>query len=569
MSQVFLDGRIILHSGDCLAVLDTLPANSVDAVITDPPYHYETIVKRFGKTGSAEAQFGSDGAFKRAAAGFMGKQWDGGDVAFDPNTWAKVLRVLKPGGTIAAFSAPKCYHKMVFAIELAGFEMRDRVVHLYDLTVRERAFLESLSMVQQDALIRIWEAGDPLGDLFWTFGSGFPKSHDVSKAIDKRKNWSALPKLQEAIRIARKALGISQSEAARRMGLIKAGEALGGGGFMWFETGMRAPTREQWPQLKAALSLGDAFDPCFEEAEREITGTVEEWSDRSNYALTSKDGFRRDKPASEAAVQWQGWGTALKPAYEPIALARKPLAEGSVAAQVLKTGTGALNIDGCRVDTDEIAVQGRWPANIVHDGSDAVVEAFPDAPGQQRSTGPDFERHSEVYGKFAGVTDSEPRDSGGTAARFFYTAKADGDDRLGSGHPTVKPINLMRWLCRLLTSPRGVILDPFSGTGTTGEAAFLEGFSAVLIEREEEYRNDIARRMDLVLAGPDARKRESGKAKAERRGEALEPLALFEAMGIGSAAIPESVRDADARQNMAPNAPLHGDGTVDSLEAAS
>ena len=123
---------------------------------------------------------------------------------------------------------------------------------------------------------------------------------------------------------------------------------------MWFETGMRTPTREQWPRLKAALRMGNNFDLCFEEAEREITGEVQEWTDRSNYAITSKDGFRRDKPASDLARQWEGWGTALKPASEPIVLARKPL-EGTVAANVLKWGVGALNIDGCRIEFEDTA----------------------------------------------------------------------------------------------------------------------------------------------------------------------------------------------------------------------
>lgn len=213
-----------------------------------------------------------------------------------------------------------------------------------------------------------------------------------------------------------------------------------------------------------------------------------------------------------------GWGTALKPACEPICLARKPLI-GTVAANVLEHGTGAINVDGCRVGTESTrrplgkplnggaygsdrsdresletvggSDSGRWPANIIHDGSEEVIAAFPESDG-----------FSEYRG-----------DDGGSAARFFYTAKADANDRLGSKHPTVKPVDLMQWLCRLVTPKGGTVLDPFAGTGTTGEAAFREGFNAVLIEREAEYQADIRRRMALCLSGPDERARETAKAR--------------------------------------------------------
>jgi site-specific DNA-methyltransferase (adenine-specific) len=232
-----------------------------------------------------------------------------------------------------------------------------------------------------------------------------------------------------------------------------------------------------------------------------------------------------------------GWGTALKPACEPICFGRKPLI-GTVAANVLEHGTGAINIDGCRVSTDEILqlgktglasdkfftrghapeiekhqhAAGRWPANIIHDGSEEVVAAFPDSE-TSRIEKPSVATGSDGWGSVQ--TNRGPRgyDGDGSAARFFYTAKADADDRLGSKHPTVKPVDLMQWLCRLVTPKGGTVLDPFAGTGTTGEAAFREGFKAVLIERETEYQADIRRRMALVLSGPEERKRESIKAK--------------------------------------------------------
>lgn len=217
-----------------------------------------------------------------------------------------------------------------------------------------------------------------------------------------------------------------------------------------------------------------------------------------------------------------GWGTALKPAHEPIVLARKPLI-GKGAANVQAHGTGALNIDGCRVETH--GHSRRWPANVVHDGSDEVLAGFPEtksgdhrAPGKiNRSRGGvDFKRGCESH-VYSGIGDA------GTASRFFYRAKADSDDRIGSKHPTVKPVDLMQWLCRLITPPGGLILDPFAGTGTTGEAAWREGFSAILIEREAEYQADIARRMALADAGRDSRK----GAIAVARGEVDDAGPLF------------------------------------------
>lgn len=392
---------IQLYPGECTAALAGMDAASVDSCVTDPPYHLTSIVKRFGADNAAPAKSGKTGAYKRASAGFMGKQWDGGDVAFRVETWLAVWRVLKPGAHLVAFSGTRTYHRMVCAIEDAGFEIRDQIG--------------------------------------WAYGSGFPKSHN---------------------------------------------------------------------------QRGD----------------------------------------------WQGWGTALKPAWEPVVLARKPLI-GTVAANIAEHGTGALNIDGCRVEFagtndaaaaaaaaavgfaasrargtstqsnsigkesrdgtntyDPFALKGRWPANIIHDGSEEVVGAFPDT-GQsgvavQRNGGGQKIGNTVYSGSGGGIIRPDAGFAdGGSAARFFYTAKADADDRLGSKHPTVKPIDLMQWLVRLVTPPGGLVLDPFAGTGTTGEAAFREGMRAVLIEREPEYQADIRRRMSLVLGGPEERQRESIKAR--------------------------------------------------------
>jgi site-specific DNA-methyltransferase (adenine-specific) len=268
-------------------------------------------------------------------------------------------------------------------------------------------------------------------------------------------------------------------------------------------------------------------------------------------------------PKSHKAAD--GWGTALKPASEPIAFARKPLI-GTVRENFELYGTGVINIDDCRVGTastprkdprngnlvnahmemrpwmerriangeplkgDFDGDKGRWPANVIHDGSDEVVGCFPDSDGQQGVvTG---QEPSNAFGGTVrygnngidGIRNTAvPRNDCGSAARFFYAAKADADDRLNSKHPTVKPIDLMQWLVRLVTPKGGLCLDPFAGTGTTGEAAWREGMHSILIEREERFVADIHRRIELMQAGPFER---AGKLATQ---EAAESLPLFAA----------------------------------------
>jgi len=277
---------------------------------------------------------------------FMGKRWDY-DVPYI-DVWFQCLRVLKPGGHLLAFAGTRTQHRMAVRIEDAGFDIRDMIA--------------------------------------WVYGNGFPKSLDVSKAIDK------------AAGAEREVIG----KSARH-----------GGGI---------------------IGNGSSY---------EIPPTVP--------MLTA--------PATDAARQWQGWGTALKPALEPITVARKPF-PGTVAANVLEHGTGALNVDGCRVGD----ASGRWPANLIHDGSE------------------------------------EPCALLGDAARFFYCAKASKADRgEGNNHPTVKPTDLMRYLCRLVTPPGGLVLDPFMGSGSTGKAAVLEGFRFLGIEREESYLAIAKARIDAAV----------------------------------------------------------------------
>ena len=409
---------VTVHPGDCMEILPTLPADSFHSVVTDPPYHLTSIVKRFGGANAAPAKPGTDGAYARASRGFMGKVWDGGDIAFRPETWAEVFRVMKPGAHLLAFSATRTYHRMACAIEDAGFEIRDQIG--------------------------------------WLYGSGFPKSHNVGKAIDK-----AAGAEREVIATRAAAVGFDT-------------ERQGGGGW----------------------------------AAGEITTTA---------------------PATPEAAEWEGWGTALKPAWEPVVVARKPLV-GTVAENVLRHGTGAFNIDACRIETADSTGRhtmhtmrggnyenhrpseriesggdalGRWPANVIHDGSPEVLEAFA-RYGEKGGAGHIERRNSDkfgnAYGTFEGRRDEGwiAYQDGGTAARFFYAAKADKSDRLGSKHPTVKPVALMRYLLRLVTPPGGMVLDPFAGSGTTGMAALAEGFDAHLIEREADSVADIRRRIAHV-----------------------------------------------------------------------
>lgn len=392
-----------LHLGDCLVVLKELPENSVDSIVTDPPY----------------------------GISFMGRQWDY-DVP-KVEVWKECLRVLKPGGHILCACGTRTQHRMCVNIEDAGFEIRDIVA--------------------------------------WIYGSGFPKSLNIGKAIDKLQGNE-----REVVRIKRH---------YRHIALVSV---------------------------------------SFFASRLTNTHPVE---------------LKETKGNSE----WEGWGTALKPAMELWTLARKPLSEDSVAENVLKHGVGGINIDGCRVaTTDDLAKNyasvrksddtmgergykmgfrqgkdsvadatdstalGRFPANLIHDGSDEVVSGFPDTGKSQGGRS----GHTNAY-------------SGGSASRFFYCAKASRGERnegldefedkeykgtyaddewsrqnMGNTpkveragyknvHPTVKPVTLMRYLCKLVTPPKGTVLDPFMGSGSTGIACKLEGFDFVGIEKEEEY----------------------------------------------------------------------------------
>jgi DNA modification methylase len=428
-----------------LIALQFFPDNHFDSIVTDPPYEL----------------------------GFMGKSWDATGIAYNVQLWREALRVLKPGGHLLAFSGSRTYHRMTCAIEDAGFEIRDQIM--------------------------------------WLYGSGFPKSLDVSKAIDKAngKHERDLQPFADYVKQCRINKGLSLGQLDSFMGTNTAAS--------WWEgrkSGIQPPGRSVYKMLKIVLAMDDRFDELIEwlEAEREVVGN------KNGSLLAVAPGQMNNRsasiiditaPATDAARQWNGWGTALKPAHEPICVARKPLI-GTVAANVLQFGTGALNIDASRVGTygggqngsggssdrsrwrmsaipkfeGEI---GRWPANVIHDGN---VE-FPNAKGQQG----DLKGHATarisngIYGDMSPAVDHMARiDSDTSAARFFYCAKASKSDRdEGNIHPTVKPTALMQYLCTLVTPPGGHILDPFAGSGSTGKAAKRSGFQFTGIERDPEY----------------------------------------------------------------------------------
>jgi site-specific DNA-methyltransferase (adenine-specific) len=359
--------------------------------------------------------------------GFMGKKWDSTGIAYNTDLWRECLRVLKPGGHLLSFGGTRTWHRVAVAIEDAGFEVRDSIA--------------------------------------WMYGSGFPKSLDVSKAIDK------------AAGAERKIVGQKITGNAR--------------------------TEDGW-------------------AGGQIT--VDETA-----------------PATPEAKQWEGWGTALKPAFEPIVVARKPLI-GTVAENVLTYGTGGLNIDASRIGTEEITIntfdngakpfgdavgepytsrqsQGRWPANVILDEYNA--ELLDEQSGIKKD-GLAVKTNSAGNNIFTSTpkptTSNQGYGGSGGASRFFYVAKASKRDRnegledlpekanagsyhfredgsldgkpsepRSNFHPTVKPTALMEYLIKLVTPPNGIVLDPFTGSGSTGKAAILEGFQFIGIEMTEDY----------------------------------------------------------------------------------
>jgi DNA modification methylase len=366
-----------IHIGNNLDILPTLQDCSVDSIVTDPPYEL----------------------------GFMGKKWDNTGIAYNIDLWRECLRVLKPGGHLLAFSGSRTYHRMVVAIEDAGFEIRDMIA--------------------------------------WISNKTFPKSQNIAKAIDKQAG--------------------ARENVSK--GFVVAGD--------YNSRDLKSPNR-------------DYQDPAL---------------------------------VTTAAKQWEGWGTALKPTVEPIVMARKPLI-GTVAENVLTYGTGGLNIDASRIGTEEITIntfdngakpfgdavgepytsrqsQGRWPANVILDEYSAELldeqsGISKDGVAVSRNRNPEEFMPMSVFGKYKNLTQDVGYGGSGGASRFFYVARASKRDRnegleQSNTHPTVKPTDLMRYLIKLVTPPNGIVLDPFTGSGSTGKAAILEGFRFIGIEMTEDY----------------------------------------------------------------------------------
>jgi site-specific DNA-methyltransferase (adenine-specific) len=446
--------KIDLRLGDCLEVLKTIPDNSIDAIITDPPYgigfmnkewdspqkHQELIEREKIRSEERfeEGKSPVKGGFSKGVQPGLpiGGAKEGKWFQDWCELWAReCFRILKPGGHALSFSAPRTYHRMATAFEDSGFQIRDQIM--------------------------------------WVFGSGFPKSHNIGKAIDKIEGNE------------REVLGKSENHRTS----------------------------------SALLELG------FQDG-------------REEHIITKGNG------------DWEGWGTALKPAHEPIVMARKPLSEKSIAENVLKHGTGGINIDGSRIEMKdkeninfdrprvrekkdwvydlgmtwedpnikEYNESGRFPANIIFD--EEAGQLLDEQSGVSKSgTGkkyePQYKDTSEIYGKYDKLQVSSFNDKGG-ASRFFYCPKSSKKDRnegieLINNHPTVKPTDLMRYLINLITPPNGTILDPFMGSGSTGKAAVRCGLNFIGIEKEQEYMDIASARIEHEKNKPVQQKLFNGK----------------------------------------------------------
>lgn len=439
-----------LYLGDCIDVLKTLPDNSVDAVVTDPPYGLGFMGKNWdtfdnNQLGIACEEGANDLKVKKNFK-ILPRYGNSKDLYSFSLEWSReVLRVLKPGGHLLSFGGTRTYHRMACAIEDAGFEIRDQIQ--------------------------------------WIYGSGFPKSMNIGIQVDK------------------------MAGAEREVG-------------------------EPLPYTN-----------------QDIRNNNYDRQDGVNNRIQNYKTF----PSTPEAEQWEGWGTALKPANEPIVLARKPIEEKTVASNVLKWRTGGINIDGCRVGTEEHTVHGkeagkfqptggktikdyhsisgRFPANVIMDDEAGAIldDQSGNAGACSRASGPTAGKLGR-HGIYSGAIGEDWEDGSksvfyadkGGASRFFYCAKASKSERdrgLGemqekkivtfatcngtsgkpssisegretayrNNHPTVKPVALMRYLCRLITPPGGIVLDPFTGSGTTGIASVLEGFNFIGIEKDNGY----------------------------------------------------------------------------------
>ena len=449
---------MLLLNGDCIQEMQKLIDDGVqvDSVVTDPPYHLTSITQRYGKEGSASCT-DKDGLYTRVNTGFMGKKWDGGDIAFRKATWELCFKLLKPGGHLLAFSGSRTYHRMAVAVEDAGFEIRDQIM--------------------------------------WIYGSGFPKSMNIGKNIDK------------------------------------------------IHRGVRHGTKDSSSEMHGVKR------EKIEGNTRNDIDTFYRTTKTKEYDFVTEDGRN-----------WDGWGTHLKPAHEPIVMARKPISENSVADNVLKHGTGGINIDDCRTENSDAKYPDTNPdfrdqgkqskentgIDKLSFGQTQNVKRKKVVRKTRSEDGVWTDNNSGMKQEDNHYADADPRGRfpanvihdglEESWARYFYCAKTsksernqgldnfdtkrvgmsngaqskgDGYDK-GQGiglnrvierkntHPTVKPLKLMKYLCRLVTPKDGTVLDPFMGSGSTGMAAKDESFDFIGIEKEKEYYDIANSRIKVI-----------------------------------------------------------------------
>ena len=442
--------------GDCLDKLKELDDNSVDSIVTDPPY----------------------------GLSFMGKTWDYDVPSVD--IWKECMRVLKPGGHLLSFAGSRTYHRMAVRIEDAGFEIRDQIM--------------------------------------WIYGSGFPKSMNIGKGIDKKGGQNLSWFIDYVLEVAEEK-NISKKELTMLF-LSKNGKPTG---WLWNKKNSQGITLEQYNTLKDFLDL--PFDNI-EEAEREVIGrgkagltggTIANFSGEREFDITA--------PATDEAKQWEGWGTALKPAHEPIVMARKPLSEKTVVDNVLEWGTGGINIDDSRIGFSEDDDPRNWYSNrktTTFENTENIYElGIKNVSSEQNQQGR-FPANI-IFDEEAGKILDEQSES---ASRFFYCPKTSKRDRNGglehlpisrpdtrtetgmgsfvdkgvqpqqNNHPTVKPTDLMLYLIRMVTPKGGTTLDPFMGSGSTGKGAVRGGFDFIGIEREKEYFEIAEARIQYEIDNP-------------------------------------------------------------------
>lgn len=468
--------------GDCLGHLREMEADSIDAVVTDPPYGLSAPPD----TAEVLRHWLAGEEYEHGSAGFMGRDWD--SFVPGPRVWREVLRVLKPGGHAVVFAGTRTVDLMGIAVRLAGWEVRD--------------------------------CGQ------WCYWSGFPKSLDLSKEMDRMRPED--PRVREItawIAMARDQAGFTNADLDRPFGFA-------GMAGHWTTTASQPtiPTPEQWTVLARMFNRAGVDVPGgIHDAIEDLNGVKRTWGnerpdretehvDRSVYR-SAPHVVDPGTPVTDNARRWSGWGTALKPAVEPWLLLRKPISESSIARNVLRWGTGGLNIDACRFapgdpmwpgpsdDSDKSrpgnmfrgviygdGVEGqsgdhplgRFPANLIHTPKASRAEREMGCDGLPTRTGAEATHREEG-------TDGlkSPRAGAGRTAKGVR-----------NHHPTVKPLALMRWLVRLVTPPGGVVLDPFMGSGTTGMAAVGQGFDFVGMELEADHMQIARARIEYAAAGP-------------------------------------------------------------------